>query len=71
MVTREEVWEIAMDAAKYRRPVELTCRGGAKYKGILKHVDYDYMTMILTGRHAAAEVGFVLTDVDDLEVDYV
>lgn len=60
MITREEAWEVAMDAAMAQRQVKVTCRtDGKSFEGVLSHVDYDYVVI--------GGLGFPLTEIS-LEV---
>lgn len=62
MITPQEAWEVAMDAALAECQVTVTCRDEKKFSGVLSHVDYDYL--IVGG------LGFPLTDLTNVELKH-
>ncbi len=70
MITPQEAWEVAMDAAEAQKPVTVTCRDEKKFSGVLTHVDHDYLVLLATGKRGAGPIGFPLTDLTNLEVKH-
>lgn len=64
MVTPDEAYEVAMDAAEAQRLVRATCRDGAVFDGKLEFIHIDYLLLTQPSGH---QLGFPLTEID-LEV---